>query len=325
VINTQRLESLLIEDGIVFLTYGGFLTQSLIVGMTEALERESEHAELSMKQSNNIFTIFIELSQNMMNYSKKVTRVENNFDPKGMIIVGKNAQEEYYILSQNIISLEDREKIEPKLEAIQNTDLAGIAAAVYGPSGGIMEMNRPSFHPFKSLKQSIKTLRYGRMGFHIPDTCYDQLEPTRIQASSFVGCFVRCSSIQNSLGLPRKELFIYGDDILYTLNIEKLGLTHLFVPTIRFTHDCETLATNSKKYTPLWKAYYTYRNGIELYRSTAGWLFPLVMTAKILTWTKNAYLYEDKIKYLSITYRAILHGLKRDFRQSHKKLLEKYK
>ncbi|RUM58124.1 MAG: glycosyl transferase family 2 [Marinomonas sp.] len=207
----------------------------------------------------------------------------------------------------------------------QNTDLAGIAAAVYGPSGGIMEMNRPSFHPFKSLKQSIKTLRYGRMGFHIPDTCYDQLEPTRIQASSFVGCFVRCSSIQNSLGLPRKELFIYGDDILYTLNIEKLGLTHLFVPTIRFTHDCETLATNSKKYTPLWKAYYTYRNGIELYRSTAGWLFPLVMTAKILTWTKNAYLYEDKIKYLSITYRAILHGLKRDFRQSHKKLLEKYK
>ena len=124
-INTQRLESLLIEDGIVFLTYGGFLTQSLIVGMTEALERESEHAELSMKQSNNIFTIFIELSQNMMNYSKKVT-VENNFDPKGMIIVGRNAQEEYYILSQNIISLEDREKIEPKLEAIQNTDLAGI-------------------------------------------------------------------------------------------------------------------------------------------------------------------------------------------------------
>lgn len=124
--NTQRLEAILQEDGIVFLTYGGFLTQSLIVGMTEALEKESESAQLSMSNSNNIFTIFIELSQNMMNYSKAITESEETFDPKGMIVVGKNSDEEYYILSQNVIDLSDKEKIEPKLKEILKSDLATI-------------------------------------------------------------------------------------------------------------------------------------------------------------------------------------------------------
>lgn len=125
--STKKLEILLEEDGIVFLTYGGFITQSLIVGMTEALEQESEHSDMSMKQSNNIFTIFIELSQNMMNYSKKVNLSEDIiFDPKGLIIVGKNSKDEYYVLSQNVLDKSDREKIEPKLKAIVSTDLAGV-------------------------------------------------------------------------------------------------------------------------------------------------------------------------------------------------------
>lgn len=120
--NTTKLEAILEEDGIVFLTYGGFLTQSLIVGMTEALEKESENSELNMTDSNNIFTIFIELSQNMMNYSKAIVESERKFDPKGMIVVGKNAEGYYYILSQNVIDISDKEKIEPKLQEIVKSD-----------------------------------------------------------------------------------------------------------------------------------------------------------------------------------------------------------
>lgn len=124
--DTKRLEKILEEDGIVFLTYGGFLTQSLIVGMTEALEKESLYSEISMKTSNNIFTIFIELSQNMMNYAKSNQARNEKFDPKGMIIVGKNTEEQYYLLSQNIVALEDKNQIEPRLKEILSTDLAGI-------------------------------------------------------------------------------------------------------------------------------------------------------------------------------------------------------
>lgn len=114
-----KLENILESDGIVFLTYGGFLSQALIVGMTEALEKESEVNELSMKVSNNILTIFIELSQNMMNYAKKVTTSPESLDPKGLIIVGFDKEnDEYYIFSRNIVTTADKEKIAPKIEEV---------------------------------------------------------------------------------------------------------------------------------------------------------------------------------------------------------------
>ena len=43
-----NLEEILERDGIVFLTYGGFLTQPLIAGMTDALEAEAQRSDLSM-------------------------------------------------------------------------------------------------------------------------------------------------------------------------------------------------------------------------------------------------------------------------------------
>jgi len=124
--DTKRLEKILNDDGIVFLTYGGFLTQSLIVGMTEALEKESEYSDLSMKTSHNIFTIFIELAQNMMNYTKSRQQGDVKFDPKAMIIVGKNSEDKYYIISQNIILASDKNNVEPKLQEIVATDIEGI-------------------------------------------------------------------------------------------------------------------------------------------------------------------------------------------------------
>lgn len=107
------IQEIVEEDGIVFLTYGGFLSQTLIAGMTEALENEAEIGELNKGIANNIFTIFIELSQNMMNYSK--TKFQDCVDLKsqGLIVVGRNSNGSYYLHSQNIIDRQDRDKIEP--------------------------------------------------------------------------------------------------------------------------------------------------------------------------------------------------------------------
>lgn len=114
----SKLENILENDGIVFLTYGGFLTQSLVVGMTEALEKESEVNELSMKVTNNILTIFIELSQNIMNYAKK-TSSEEMHDPKGLIIVGYDKKNnDYYLFSRNIVTTADKDKIIPRIEQV---------------------------------------------------------------------------------------------------------------------------------------------------------------------------------------------------------------
>lgn len=120
----SKLETILEDDGIIFLTYGGRLTQSLIVGMTEALEKESETHDMSMKVSHNLLTIFIELSQNMMNYSKKIALSNGKItDSKGLIIVGYDDEKNnYYILSRNILSTKDKEKIIPKIEQVLPLD-----------------------------------------------------------------------------------------------------------------------------------------------------------------------------------------------------------
>lgn len=119
--NIEAIKALIEKDGIVFLAYGGFLSQALIAGMTEALEKEAEHSALSMGESTDIFTIFIELSQNMMNYSKAIDESSTKNKSEGLIIVGRCDEDNkhYYVLSQNVIGLNDKEKIEPKLQEIE--------------------------------------------------------------------------------------------------------------------------------------------------------------------------------------------------------------
>lgn len=115
--NVDNIQNMVEEDGIIFLSYGGFLTQTLISGMTEALEKEAEYHGLNMGVSSNIFTIFIELSQNVMNYSKTKNLNCKEVKSEGLIVVGKD-EENYYIHSQNVIAKEDKDKIEPKLDEI---------------------------------------------------------------------------------------------------------------------------------------------------------------------------------------------------------------
>jgi GT2 family glycosyltransferase len=198
--------------------------------------------------------------------------------------------------------------------------VAGVAASVYLPSGEIAEMNRPSINPFGSLKSFLSTVIKGRMGFHVDDGAYSQ-KRVDIDASSFVGCFVRISAIKSCLGLPRSELFIYADDIIYTLGITACGLRHQFVPSVKFTHDCLTLVNQQAVYKPLWRAYYTYRNGLEMYRKVAGWFFPIVVLIKAPSWLLKAKYYEDPACFRRIVWLSIKDGLNRDFSRKHEDVL----
>ncbi|MBL0708595.1 MAG: hypothetical protein JJW00_06080 [Sulfurimonas sp.] len=92
--------------------------------MTEALEKEAEHNDIDMSASNNIFTIFIELSQNMMNYSKALNEYADI--SQGLILVSRDKEFNYNIHSQNVVSKADKEKIEPKLKEILSLDRDGV-------------------------------------------------------------------------------------------------------------------------------------------------------------------------------------------------------
>lgn len=122
--NLTAMHKVVERDGIVFLTYGGFLSQSLISGMTEALEKEAQSHDLGMGQANNIFTIFIELSQNMMKYTTQQQQISQQ--SSGLIVVGKSDVNCYFILSQNIVSCADVLPMQEKLESITKLDKAGL-------------------------------------------------------------------------------------------------------------------------------------------------------------------------------------------------------
>jgi len=124
--NINDIQQLVEDDGIIFLSYGGFLSQTLITGMTEALEKEAQESDIKMGISNDIFTIFIELSQNMMNYSKNQTPNSRDIDSGGLIVVSKDNDGNYYIQSQNIISIDDKNKMLPKLQEITTLNKEGI-------------------------------------------------------------------------------------------------------------------------------------------------------------------------------------------------------
>jgi GT2 family glycosyltransferase len=204
-------------------------------------------------------------------------------------------------------------------------DVGSLAAAVYLPDGNISEMNRPSRNPFWHLRDFAAAFLKGRHGFHIKNEAYQLNTTMDIDASSFVGCFVRLSLIRNqSIGLPRKELFIYADDIIYVLEIRKAGYRHWFVPKMAFSHDCSTLVNQQGIYHPIWKAYYTYRNGLEMYRVAAGIFYPLIVLIKIPKFflaVRHYASYERK-QFLRITRRAVLDGISRNYSLTHERVLE---
>lgn len=116
--NITQIQELVKKDSIVLLMYGGFLSQTLISSMTEALGNKANEDDLTMSDSINIFIIFVELTQNMMSYSKNKERDSTNLKSDGLIIVEKDIKDNYYIHTRNIVDKKDKEIIELKLNEI---------------------------------------------------------------------------------------------------------------------------------------------------------------------------------------------------------------
>ena len=193
-----------------------------------------------------------------------------------------------------------------ELETV-SPDIAVLAADVRLPDGTASDMNRPIINPFWSLKdRALTTLRHGRGGFTVPaDTARD------IDAATFVGYALR-GSVARKMPKPEAGLFLYSDDILYSLALRKAGWRIRTLPQMQFIHDCETLAAGDV-YRPLWKNHYTIRNGVEVARVAAGWMFPAALAYLVLVWTKRGLRLrgEEQRAYFAIFARAFWHGLRR--------------
>lgn len=163
-----------------------------------------------------------------------------------------------------------------------------VAAAVFLPDGRIAEMNRPGYNPFWHPRRILATLTRGnRRGFKLPDSAFAvDAAPIAIDNASFVGYFVARRARERA-GLPEGGLFIYGDDVLYSLRLRRKGLTILFDPAIRFVHDCGSMDAHFV-YRPLWKIYYHCRNGVAIaWRAAGPLVFPLALAWYTVVWARR--------------------------------------
>lgn len=186
------------------------------------------------------------------------------------------------------------------------------AAAVYYPNGTICDMNRPWINPLASIKGFVRTLLKGRNGFHLSQDDYQASDHRPIDGGSFVGLFVSARAVDR-IGFPDRSLFLYGDDVLYTLSLSQAGGRILFDPALVFEHDCATLnQTQNGRITPLWKVYYFHRNQTLVYARAAGpVLFWPIIALKAFTWFRRAKLYdaEDRAQYRKVLRVALRDGL----------------
>lgn len=196
-----------------------------------------------------------------------------------------------------------------------------LAGGVYYPDGEICEMNRPSRNPFWCRRSFLRTLFSGRAGFHVADHDYGAQSPLPIDAASFVGLFLSRGAIER-VGYPEGELFIYGDDVLYTLGLTRAGGRIGFAPWLAFEHDCTTFRRGEGQiHRPLWKVYYNYRNGLFAYRTAAGpVLFWLVMLVTVPKWALKVRAYEngERMTYLRLLWLAISDALWDRRRRAHR-------
>jgi hypothetical protein len=106
----------------ILLEYDGLFTQDKVNLYVEVLEDKVENIGIL----GNLSTNFIEQSQNIMNYAKSKDLTTQDISSCGSIIVEQDVDGIYSIKTKNILSLSDKEKIEPKLFEISSMDKEGI-------------------------------------------------------------------------------------------------------------------------------------------------------------------------------------------------------
>ncbi len=230
-------------------------------------------------------------------FASAMRRAVEQFDPEWLVVMDDDARPAPGALAA--------------FHALSPPDGSGVAAAVYFPDGKICEMNRPSRNPFWDLPTFCRALIKGRSGFHLSPDAYSANEGRRVDVTSFVGFFISRGAIA-VVGYPDPGLFLYGDDGIYTLGLRETGAEIRFEPSVRFDHDCSTFVTDSRRFTPLWKAYYYHRNLLVLYRMAAGpWFWPALVIILPRWLIRTLYHPGQRARFLGLMLRAVRDGLMR--------------
>ena len=147
----------------------------------------------------------------------------------------------------------------------------------------------------------------------------NDLAPYRLKFFSWRGTLIKTEYIRR-FGLPMRSLFLYGEDLEYSLRFNVKGLYCYWIPSSVCTEQRETgkidysfLGNITRIYELPFQLYYAFRNNLYIfirYKCFLELLHFLLYTAKctiiILFWKGN-----NKAKKLSAIYMGLLDGWRR--------------
>lgn len=109
----------LMSDDDIVLAFNGVMTHDLLVVMAELLKEKYITKFNDPKLTKKLFSVFIELMQNIAYYSKDKVKIGDKSVGRGIILV-KELKRGYSIMAGNIINLQDKSKIENKISYINS-------------------------------------------------------------------------------------------------------------------------------------------------------------------------------------------------------------
>lgn len=110
------------EQGII-LSYCGFLSEKLVVGMGEAIRQKMEIDSADTNTSKRVFSIFVEQIQNIIRYSAQRVAGGTGGDlSTGIITIGRQDDGRFFIAGANLINVADVTRLKTRLDHINSLD-----------------------------------------------------------------------------------------------------------------------------------------------------------------------------------------------------------
>ncbi|MDV7338914.1 SiaB family protein kinase [Terasakiella sp. A23] len=129
-LSLKSLHDEMLQDGVNF-CFTGFMSEEMILGVGQTLKKKFELEEMDKKTSRDLFSIFIEMSQNVVRYSAK--NQAQDVDPitidlrYGALSIGEKDGHKF-IACGNLICNEHASRLENNLNEIRKLDAAELKA-----------------------------------------------------------------------------------------------------------------------------------------------------------------------------------------------------
>lgn len=119
--NFHNMKSLVMDEEF-FLSYSGFVSEDILEAVGKTLRDRLEDMKSNPQQIRQVFSIFVELMQNIIRYGDDGPQSMFATDPKpsyGMLTVSKN-DDKLVVMSGNYIAREDAVKMRNRIDELRD-------------------------------------------------------------------------------------------------------------------------------------------------------------------------------------------------------------